>query len=62
LIVVIDSGGKELERGAWESTYVRKKNLEVNAEIAKMMVFNKRKMKSEGWKLEGKKIERVCGK
>jgi Leu/Phe-tRNA-protein transferase len=41
--------------------YVRKKKLEVNVEKTKMMVFNKRKRKSEEneWKWEGRKIERV---
>jgi hypothetical protein len=39
--------------------YVKK--LEVNVEKTKMMVFNKRKRKSEEneWKWEGRKIERV---
>jgi hypothetical protein len=43
--------------------YVRKKKLEVNIEKAKMMVFNKRKRKSEEneWKWEESKIERVSG-
>jgi hypothetical protein len=41
--------------------YVRKKNLEVNVEKTKMMVFNKRKRKNEEseWKWEESKIERV---
>jgi hypothetical protein len=41
--------------------YVWKKKLEVNVEKAKMIVFNKRKRKSEEneWKWEGRKIERV---
>jgi hypothetical protein len=40
--------------------YVRKKKLEVNVEKIKMMVFNKRKRKSEEieWNWEGRKIER----
>jgi hypothetical protein len=40
---------------------VRKKKLEVNVEKRKMMVFSKRKRKSEAneWIWEGKKIERV---
>jgi hypothetical protein len=40
--------------------YVRKKKLEMNVEKTKMMVFNKRKKKSEEneWKWEGRKIER----
>jgi hypothetical protein len=40
---------------------VRKKKLEVNVEKAKMMVFNKRKRKSEEneWNWEGRKIEQV---
>jgi hypothetical protein len=42
---------------------VRKKKLEVNIEKTKMMVFNKRKRKSEEneWKWEESKIERVSG-
>jgi hypothetical protein len=41
--------------------YVRKKKLEVNVEKTKMMVFNKKKRKSEEkeWKWEGMKIEQV---
>jgi hypothetical protein len=41
--------------------YVRKKKLEVNVEEIKMMVFNKRKRKSEEieWNWEGRKIERI---
>jgi hypothetical protein len=41
--------------------YVRKKKLEVNVMKTKIMVFNKRKRKSEEneWKWEGKKIERM---
>jgi predicted GTPase len=41
--------------------YVRKKNLEVNVEKTKMMVFNKRKRKNEEseWKWEESKIEGV---
>jgi hypothetical protein len=41
--------------------YVRKKKLEVNVEKTKIMVFNKRKGKSEEseWKWEENKIERV---
>jgi hypothetical protein len=41
--------------------YVRKKKLEVNVEKTKMMMFNKRKRKSEKneWKWEGRKIEGV---
>jgi hypothetical protein len=40
---------------------VGKKNLEVNVEKTKMMVFNKRKRKIEesDWKWEESKIERV---
>jgi hypothetical protein len=43
--------------------YVRKKNLDVNVEKTKMMVFNKRKRKNEEseWKWEESKIERVSG-
>jgi hypothetical protein len=41
--------------------YVRKKNLEVNVEKTKMMVFNTRKRKNEEseWKWEGSKIKNV---
>jgi 16S rRNA G1207 methylase RsmC len=41
--------------------YVRKKKLEVNIEKTKMMVFNKRKRKSEEneWNWEERKIEEV---
>jgi hypothetical protein len=41
--------------------YARKKKLEVNVEKTKMMVFSKRKSKTEEneWKWEGSKIERV---
>jgi hypothetical protein len=41
--------------------YVRKKNLEVNVEKTKMMVFNKRKRKNEEseWKWEESKIKNV---
>jgi hypothetical protein len=41
--------------------YVRKKKLEVNVEKTEMVVFNKRKRKSEEneRKWEGRKIERV---
>jgi hypothetical protein len=41
--------------------YVRKKNLEVNVEKTKMMVFNKRTRKNEesAWKWEESKIKRV---
>jgi hypothetical protein len=41
--------------------YVRKKKLEVNVEKTKMVMFNKRKRKSEEneRKREGRKIERV---
>jgi hypothetical protein len=41
--------------------HVRKKKLEVNVEKTKMMVFNKRKRKSEEneWNWEGRKIARV---
>jgi hypothetical protein len=41
--------------------YVRKKKLEVNVDKTKMMVFNKRKRKSEenNWNWEGRKIEQV---
>jgi hypothetical protein len=41
--------------------YVRKKKLEVNVEKTKMMVFNKRKRKSEEneWNWAGRKIARV---
>jgi hypothetical protein len=41
--------------------YVTKKKLEVNVEKTKMMVFNKRKRKSEEneWNWEGRKIERL---
>jgi hypothetical protein len=41
--------------------YVKKKKLEVNVEKTKMMVFNKRKRKSEEneWNWEGMKIEQV---
>jgi hypothetical protein len=40
---------------------VRKKKLEVNVEKANMMVFNKRKRKSEEneWNCEGRKIKHV---
>jgi protein subunit release factor B len=40
---------------------VRKKKLDVNVEKTKMMVFNKRKRKSEKneWNWEGRKIEQV---
>jgi hypothetical protein len=40
---------------------VRKKKIEVNVEKTKMMVFNKRKRKSEEseWNWEGRKIEQV---
>jgi hypothetical protein len=43
--------------------YVRKKKLEVNVEKTKMIVFNKRKRKSEEneWSWEGMKIEQVNG-
>jgi HSP20 family molecular chaperone IbpA len=39
----------------------RKKNVEVNVEETKIMVFNKRKRKSEEneWKWEGRKVDRV---
>jgi hypothetical protein len=41
--------------------YVRKKKLEVNVEKTKMIVFNKRKTKSEQkeWKWKGRNVERV---
>jgi hypothetical protein len=41
--------------------YVRKKRLEVNVGKTKMMVFNKRKRKSEEnkWNWEGRKIKQV---
>jgi hypothetical protein len=41
--------------------YVRKKKLEVNVEKTKMMVFHKRKRKSEenDWNWDGRKIEQV---
>jgi hypothetical protein len=41
--------------------YVRKKKLEVNLEKTKIMMFNRRKRKSEEreWKWEESKIERV---
>ncbi|CAH1379718.1 unnamed protein product [Tenebrio molitor] len=41
--------------------YVRKKNLELNVEKTKMMVFDKRKRKSEEneWNWEERKIEHV---
>jgi hypothetical protein len=41
--------------------YARKKKLEVNVEKSEMMVFNKRKRKSEenDWNWEGRKIERM---
>jgi hypothetical protein len=41
--------------------YVRKKKQEVNVEKTKMMVFNKRKKKSQEneWNWEGRKIEQV---
>jgi hypothetical protein len=41
--------------------YVRKKKLEVNAVNTKMIVFNRRKRKSEEneWNCEGTKIEQV---
>jgi hypothetical protein len=50
---------KEMIKGLGK--YVRKKKLEVNVEKTKMMVFNKRKRKSEEneWNWEGRKIERV---
>jgi hypothetical protein len=43
--------------------YVRKKKLGVNVEKTKMMVFNKRKRKSEEneWNWEEMKIEQVNG-
>jgi hypothetical protein len=41
--------------------YVRKKKLEVNVEKTEIIMFNRRKRKSEEreWKWEGSKIERV---
>jgi hypothetical protein len=41
--------------------YVRKKKPDLNVEKTKMMVFNKRKRKSEEnkWNCEGRKIEQV---
>jgi hypothetical protein len=41
--------------------YVRKKKLEVNVKKTKMMMFNKRKRKSEEnkWNCEGRKIEQL---
>jgi hypothetical protein len=41
--------------------YVKKKNLEVNIEKTKMMLFNKRTRKNEEneWDWEGRKIEQV---
>jgi hypothetical protein len=50
---------KEMMRGLGK--YVRKKELEVNVEKTKMIVFNERMKKSEEneWRWEGRKIERV---
>jgi hypothetical protein len=50
---------KEMIKGLGK--YVRMKKLEVNVEKTKMMVFNKRKRKSEEnvWNWEGRKTERV---
>jgi hypothetical protein len=46
--------------------YARKKELEVNVEKMKMMVFNKRKRKwnseENEWNWEGRKMERVSGR
>ncbi|KAH0813469.1 hypothetical protein GEV33_009321 [Tenebrio molitor] len=49
---------KEMMRGLGK--YVRKKELEVNVEKTKMVVFNERMRKSEEneWRWEGRKIER----
>jgi hypothetical protein len=41
-----------LEMKEMMKRYVRKKKLEVNTEKTKMIVFNKRKRKSEGRKIE----------
>jgi hypothetical protein len=50
---------KEMMRGLGK--YVRKKELEVNVEKTKMIVFNERMRKSaeNEWRWEGRKIERV---
>ncbi|KAH0812770.1 hypothetical protein GEV33_010020 [Tenebrio molitor] len=52
--------GSEKEMMRNLDKYVRKKKLEMNVEKTKMMVFNKRKKKSEEneWKWEERKIER----
>jgi hypothetical protein len=43
--------------------YVRKKNLEINVEKTRMMVFNKRKRKSEknDWNWERRKRVQILG-
>jgi hypothetical protein len=50
---------KEIRRSLGK--YVWKKKLKANVKKAKMIVFNKRKRKSEEneWKWEGRKIKRV---
>ncbi|KAH0815591.1 hypothetical protein GEV33_007200 [Tenebrio molitor] len=68
-ITVLDVGGTDVSSllggrtalNIFHAVYLRKKKLEVNVEKTKMMVFNKRKRKSEEneWKWEGRKIERV---
>jgi hypothetical protein len=57
-LVILAKSEKEMMRNL--DKYVRKKKLEMNVEKTKMMVFNKRKKKSEEneWKWEERKIER----
>jgi hypothetical protein len=57
-LVILAKSEKEMMRNL--DKYVRKKKLEMNVEKTKVMVFNKRKKKSEEneWKWEERKIER----
>jgi hypothetical protein len=52
---------REMKEMMMLSQHVRKKKLEVTGEKVKMMVFSKRKRKSDEseWKLEGMKIKQV---
>jgi hypothetical protein len=59
VVVKSERDMKEMMRSLGK--YVMKKKLEVNVEKTTMLVFNKRKRKSDEneWKWEGRKIERV---
>jgi hypothetical protein len=61
LVIVAKSEREMKEMMKNLGKYVRKKKVEVNVEKTKMMVFNKRKRKSEAneWNWEERKIEQV---